>query len=232
MNGTFITQWKACHYDYYTYYDDNLGEYVYPDPCTVDVQVILSRGTNTIVTQYLDTIFNSPECNAAYDNLLEEAPQEASAAPAVSKPRNNELSTADAPSGYDNGESVTVGIQESSDSGLEYTYEGPRPITDGLAICFYPEDANLSDCRPAQREERPRPPNIGAGLSGLFAGQPTPLPTAPAAVAPAATSPVITPPRTGDAGLASKSSRSAIAVAAGAIALVSLAAAVRLKARA
>jgi hypothetical protein len=51
-------------------------------------------------------------------------------------------------------------------------------------------------------EEDRRPPNIGAGLSGLFQGQPTPLPTAPSAVAPAATSPVITPPRTGDAGLA------------------------------
>jgi hypothetical protein len=46
-----------------------------------------------------------------------------------------------------------------------------------------------------------RPPNIGAGLSGLFAGQPTPLPTA-AAPAPGAPSPVIRPPSTGDAGLA------------------------------
>ena len=43
-------------------------------------------------------------------------------------------------------------------------------------------------------------PNIGAGLSGLFAGQPTALPTAPApaAVAPSTT---IRPPSTGDAGL-------------------------------
>jgi hypothetical protein len=39
-------------------------------------------------------------------------------------------------------------------------------------------------------------PNIGAGLSGLFAGQPTPLPTAP--VAPSQT---IRPPSTGDGGL-------------------------------
>jgi hypothetical protein len=45
-----------------------------------------------------------------------------------------------------------------------------------------------------------RRPNIGAGLSGLFTGQPTPLPTAPSAAAPPATSP-ITPPRTGDGGL-------------------------------
>ena len=47
-----------------------------------------------------------------------------------------------------------------------------------------------------------RPPNIGAGLSGLFAGQPTPLPTTvPAVVAPAAPAP-IRPPNTGDGGLA------------------------------
>jgi len=40
-------------------------------------------------------------------------------------------------------------------------------------------------------------------LGGLFAGQPTALPTAPApaAVAPAAQAPSISPPRTGDAGL-------------------------------
>ncbi len=54
-------------------------------------------------------------------------------------------------------------------------------------------------CTFVNREERP---NLGAGLSGLFAGQPTPLPTArPAAVAPAATAPSISPPRTGEAGL-------------------------------
>jgi hypothetical protein len=53
--------------------------------------------------------------------------------------------------------------------------------------------------REAQRDV----PNIGAGLSGLFAGQPTPLPTA-AAPAPAVTAPSqgIRPPNTGDAGLA------------------------------
>jgi len=54
-------------------------------------------------------------------------------------------------------------------------------------------------CTFVNREERP---NLGAGLGGLFAGQPTPLPTArPAAAAPAATAPSISPPRTGDAGL-------------------------------
>ena len=57
-------------------------------------------------------------------------------------------------------------------------------------------------------------PNIGAGLSGLFQGQPTPLPTAPSAVAPAATAPTISPPRTGDAGLADESSATLYGVAA------------------
>jgi hypothetical protein len=49
--------------------------------------------------------------------------------------------------------------------------------------------------------EEPRRPNIGAGLSGLFQGQPTALPTAPvpAAVAPASTT--IRPPSTGEVGL-------------------------------
>ena len=55
-------------------------------------------------------------------------------------------------------------------------------------------------CTFVNREE-PRG-GLGAGLGGLFAGQPTPLPTArPAAAAPAATAPSISPPRTGDAGL-------------------------------
>jgi hypothetical protein len=53
--------------------------------------------------------------------------------------------------------------------------------------------------KPRERIER-SVPNIGAGLSGLFAGQPTPLPTA-AAPAPAAPSQGIRPPNTGDAGL-------------------------------
>src|SRR5688500_14958047 len=48
----------------------------------------------------------------------------------------------------------------------------------------------------------PSRPNIGAGLSGLFAGQPTALPTAVGpASAPVAPSQTIRPPSTGDAGL-------------------------------
>jgi len=51
-----------------------------------------------------------------------------------------------------------------------------------------------------QNTAAPSRPNIAAGLSGLFAGQPTALPTAPApaAVAPSTT---IRPPSTGDGGL-------------------------------
>jgi hypothetical protein len=45
-----------------------------------------------------------------------------------------------------------------------------------------------------------RAPNIGAGLSGLFQGQPTALPTAPAPVA-TAPNQGIRPPNTGDGGL-------------------------------
>ena len=64
---------------------------------------------------------------------------------------------------------------------------------------FQPNGRRDIECTFVNREERP---NLGAGLGGLFAGQPTPLPTArPAAVAPAATAPSISPPRTGDAGL-------------------------------
>jgi len=48
---------------------------------------------------------------------------------------------------------------------------------------------------------RDRPPNIGAGLSGLFQGQPTPLPTAPVPAGVAPSSASIRPPSTGDAGL-------------------------------
>jgi hypothetical protein len=81
---------------------------------------------------------------------------------------------------------------------------------------------------PRPRPTATRPPNIGGALSGLFTGQPTPLPQAaqPAARAggaPASTSPVaITPPRTGEAGLAgqpSPFSAALIGLAGGAIAL-------------
>jgi hypothetical protein len=58
------------------------------------------------------------------------------------------------------------------------------------------------ECQEVQKTwVEPQRPNIGAGLSGLFAGQPTPLPTAPAPAAATAPSQGIRPPSTGDAGL-------------------------------
>jgi hypothetical protein len=176
-NQRFIVQWTSCHYDYSHF----------PE-CTVSVQVHLLEGRDSILMFYDDTIFGEGGCDAAVQ------PQ----APQGDKPQLH-LSPAALPF-IDEGASATVGIQESSDSGLQYTYDGERSLINGLAICFY-EGSDPQACGEA-RQERPRPPSIGAGLSGLFVGQPTPLPTAPAAVAPAATSPVITPPRTGDAGLA------------------------------
>ena len=70
----------------------------------------------------------------------------------------------------------------------------------------YPSRLGLDNVRVDDSHCVTQRPNIGAGLSGLFQGQPTPLPTAPSAVAPAATAPTISPPRTGDAGLADESS--------------------------
>jgi hypothetical protein len=58
------------------------------------------------------------------------------------------------------------------------------------------DEGSYLHCMFVNREVK-QPLNLG----GLFAGQPTPLPTAPSAVAPAATAPVITPPRTGEAGI-------------------------------
>jgi hypothetical protein len=101
-------------------------------------------------------------------------------------------------------------------------------IYDGVLEADEVADLGTDGCgrrgsgRPPAPEQRPRPPNIGAGLSGLFNGQPTPLPTAPSAVAPApaATSPVITPPRTGDGGLVGHGGGAAWAM----VAIVSLSA--------
>ena len=82
--------------------------------------------------------------------------------------------------------------------------------------------------RPRPRPTATRPPNISGGLSGLFTGQPTPLPQAaqPAARAggaPAATSPIaITPPRTGDAGLADKETPLTAPLIAGAAGVIGL----------
>jgi len=98
-------------------------------------------------------------------------------------------------------ELIDIDCEGSSDYGWEitgntieiyYAIGGPSSFLDCIFV--------------NRRVERPGggpAPGLGAGLGGLFAGQPTPLPTArPAAVAPAATAPTtISPPRTGDAGL-------------------------------
>jgi hypothetical protein len=76
-----------------------------------------------------------------------------------------------------------------------------RPISNGILILYNPASEDNAEpdieCTFINRRIEERPLNLG----GLFAGQPTPLPTAPPVAAPAATSPAITPPRTGDAGL-------------------------------
>ena len=73
--------------------------------------------------------------------------------------------------------------------GVTKTWEAPTPTPTATPQVI--ED----DARPSR-------PNIGAGLSGLFAGQPTALPTAVGpASAPLTPSQTIRPPSTGDAGL-------------------------------
>jgi hypothetical protein len=115
---------------------------------------------------------------------------------------------------------ITASVVNDIDSGF--------PSRLGLDDIVVDDEDQVEDCEtptpepteePRRPPERERPPNIGAGLSGLFQGQPTPLPTAPSAAAPpsnrapAATSP-ITPPRTGDAGLADESAVPAALIAA------------------
>ncbi len=86
---------------------------------------------------------------------------------------------------------------------IDCDYSGDFGVTrSGNTIEIYyviGTDQSFLNCTFINEEVRQQPLNLG----GLFAGQPTPLPTArPAAVAPAATAPTtISPPRTGDAGL-------------------------------
>lgn len=88
-----------------------------------------------------------------------------------------------------------------NDQSLEINEPEPEPGCDIVSkVWVAPTPEPTATAEPRERVER-SVPNIGAGLSGLFNGQPTALPTAPSAVAPAATTPVIRPPSTGDAGL-------------------------------
>ena len=85
-------------------------------------------------------------------------------------------------------------------------------------------------CLPPVQDQRP--PNIGAGLSGLFAKpvQQAPAP-APSAVNPNTVSPVISPPNTGDAGLADETAPDAGLYVAAAAVIASLALALRSRQR-
>jgi hypothetical protein len=83
-----------------------------------------------------------------------------------------------------------------------------------------PEPTPEPSSTPRVRPTATRPPNIGGGLSGLFNGQPTPLPGSSQAgvqagspVSPSqASNAVITPPRTGDAGLVESTGYGELAV--------------------
>jgi hypothetical protein len=92
---------------------------------------------------------------------------------------------------------VLTGEAELSDDEFEQLILDA--INDALGTDYDAEDDLI--CQEVEKQwiDRNDRPNIGAGLSGLFQGQPTPLPTT---AAPAAPSPVIRPPSTGDAGLA------------------------------
>jgi len=103
----------------------------------------------------------------------------------------------------------TRDVEELPPTGWEVTIEceGSPYTAQGSTVTLQLVAGPLTECtffnRFVPEAENNRPPNIGAGLSGLFAGQPTPLPSArPATTAPAAVAPTISPPRTGDGGLA------------------------------
>jgi hypothetical protein len=185
----FVVQWTSCHYSYYSSYPD----------CTISVQAQLLQGSDDILMFYNDTIFGENGCDEQVQggnvpsNLQAKRPSP-----------NGDSVAPQALESIDEGASATVGIQADGEVALEYTYDGTRPLTNGLAICFYEGSSNGSCGRPPERVEEPRPPNIGAGLSGLFAAGSTPAPAPPAVVAPNTGGVVISPPNTGDAGLASQ----------------------------
>ena len=115
---------------------------------------------------------------------------------------------ADGESTYILASAGTRTVEEELPEGWQVTIEcsGSASTTQGSSVVLQLTPGSLTECtflnRLVPEVQSTRPPNIGAGLSGLFNGMPTPLPTAPSAVAPAATAPSISPPRTGDGGLA------------------------------
>ena len=106
---------------------------------------------------------------------------------------------------FDGFECTYQGVLSNSGIRTITVYRDPQVTATVSASCTFHNDIQEPEPTPEPSPEPTprieRQPNLGGGLGGLFAGQPTPLPTAPAAVAPAATSPAITPPRTGDAGI-------------------------------
>ena len=133
--------------------------------------------------------------------------------PVAASQRANELSAQDVEPGVD--EAMVQGCAPFGDgiivvSGQDPEFHGRTPGENQIQARMQIENEvkiGATGCGNDRREDNSnqRPPNIGAGLSGLFQGQPTALPTAPSAVAPAATAPTISPPRTGDGGLVSTS---------------------------
>jgi len=90
-----------------------------------------------------------------------------------------------------------VGTTQSMDDFEEMLLDA---LNEALGTDFESEDDIACSTVTKTWVDRNDRPNIGAGLSGLFQGQPTALPTAPAPVA-TAPNQGIRPPNTGDAGL-------------------------------
>lgn len=172
--------------------------------CKATFEMILFETTNHILFQYLDTTFSPTggTCNSAGSH------------------------------GGDQGDDASVGIQQDSSVGLEYSEDGSRLLTAGLAVCFVPPNSSAGPCgalpptatptttataTATSLPERPRV-NVSGGVAPLAlaaqqaqenrdrvatAAAPAPV---QATIAPPRTGTGITPPNTGDAGLRSGSS--------------------------
>jgi hypothetical protein len=149
---------------------------------------------------------------------VDEEETDVSSSPARASQSGNELTTQDIEPGVDMAMiqgCAPLGAGVIVVSGQDPEYHGRPNSDDEIEARMQIENEvkiGARGCGSVLREDdrNQRPPNIGAGLSGLFNGMPTPLPTAPSAVAPAATAPTISPPRTGDGGLVSTSEASVL----------------------